>query len=221
MGTRVLADWVVATATAALAIFAGAQIWLSRKQAEDNNRQLDLLRDQTELLRQQTELLVRSRLPKLDVRLESTTEHPFVRACVRNEGPSTFELRGLYVVPWPEGLDDPIDHPGPRPFGTPNIDLSTRIDGDSGETSHIPPGEKDCFDLIGGDNIVDYYRKNPSEAPGRLAAVAIVGYPPSPSSTLYVAFPVRVDVVPDTGRFYIYTLPGKPLYADGDREISA
>lgn len=213
-----LADWVVATATTALAIFAGAQIWLSRKQAEDHNRQLELLRDQTELLRRQTELLVESRLPKLDVQLESATEHPFVRACVRNEGLSPLELRGLYVVPWPEGLDDPIDHPGPRPFGAPSIDLSDRNDGNPDEPPEIAPGKKRCFDVIGGDNIADYYRKNPSETPARLAAVAIVGYPLSPSRTLYVAFPVRVDVAPDTGRLIVYTLPGKPLYKDGDRE---
>lgn len=216
-----LADWVVAFATAILAFFAGAQMWLSRKQAEDHNRQLDLLRDQTELLRRQTELLVGSRLPKLDVRLESTTEHPFVRACVRNEGLSPFELRGLYVVPWPEGSNDPIDHPGPRPFGTPSIDLSKRNDEDPNGPPEIAPGKKRCFDVIGGDNIVYHYRKNPSEAPALLAAVAIVGYPPYPSRTLHVAFPIRVYVIPDTGRFDIFTLPGKPLYKDGEREIGA
>ena len=216
-----LADWVVATATVALALFSGAQIWLSRKQAEDRNRQLDLLRDQTDLLRRQTELLVRSRLPKLDVRLESTTEHPFVRACVRNEGLSPFELRGLYVVPWPEGLDDPSTTWAPGPSA---CQASTSRIGTMGTPTgrrRSPPGKKRCFDVIGGDNIADYYRKNPSDTPARLAAVAIVGYPLSPSRTLYVAFPVRVDVAPDTGRLIAYTLPGKPLYKDGDQELGA
>ena len=206
----------------ALAFFAGVQIRLSRKQAKDHNRQLELLRDQTELL-------VGSRLPKLDVRLESTTEHPYVRACAtRGFPPSSSAVSTSF--PWPEGSNDPIGHPGPRPFGTPSIDLSTRSDEDPLSERNdkdpdgppkIAPGKKRCFDVIGGDNVVDCYRKNPSEAPALLAAMAIVGYPPYPSSTLHAAFPVRVYVIPDTGRFDIFTLPGKPLYKGGDREIGA
>jgi len=221
MGTRVLADWVVAAATAALAIFAGAQIWLSRKQAEDNNRQLDLLRDQTELLRQQTELLVRSRLPKLDVRLESTTEHPFARACVRNEGPSAFELRGLYAVPWPKGLDDPTDQPGPRAIGAPSVRFQALGARRSNGPLKIDPGKEHCFGVFNLGDIIRRSIKDQSGGAVRLAVVTIVGYPPNPSKTLYVTFPFFVNVKSDTGSFYIYTLPAKPLYKDGDREIGA
>ncbi|WP_041554967.1 hypothetical protein [Oceanithermus profundus] len=217
-----VADWIVALATLALATFAAAQIWLSRKQSEDNSRQLALLRDQTELLRRQTELIVKARQPKVSVRLLKTDEHPYVRGYVRNDGLYPVTWYGGFVAPWPEGVADPSELKMEKPFGIPSLEPHRECRGRTLEEDDLlvlRPNEEWCFDLIGADNILYHYRKNPMNDKVRLAVVLMVGYPPSPTGTVHIIYPANFYMPPDSDRFSILVLPRTPLYVDGEREI--
>jgi len=215
------ADWLVALGTLALAAFAAVQIWLSRKQGEDNSRQIALLRDQTELLRQQTELIVKARQPKVSVRLLRVDEHPYVRGYVRNDGLYPVTWYGGFVVPWPEGVADPSKLDRQKPFGVPTLEPHESCHGRTREKDELLvllPTKEWCFDLVGADNILYHYRKNPMDESVRLAVVLMVGYPPSPTGTVYVIYPVNFYLPPDGDHFSILVLPRKPLYVDGERE---
>lgn len=215
------ANWIVALATLALAAFAAAQIWLSRKQAGDADRQLALLRDQTELLRQQTELIVKARQPKVSIRLLKTDEHPYIRGYVRNNGLYPLTWYGGFVAPWPKGVANPSELRMEKPFGIPSLKPRQECRGRVYKKDNLlvlQPNEEWCFDLIGADNILYHYRKNPPGDSVRLAVVLMVGHPPSPTGTVYVIYPVNFYVPPGIDRFSVLVLPRKPLYVDGERE---
>lgn len=224
MGGINLADWIIALATLALAAFAAVQIWLSRKQGKDTSQQLALLRDQTELLRQQTELIVKARQPKVSVRLLKTDEHPYVRGYVRNDGLYPVTWHGGFLAPWPEGVTDPSKLRTEKPFGIPTLEPHRECRGRAHEEDDflvLQPNEEWCFDLIGADNLLYHYRKNPPGEMVRLAIVLMVGYPPSPVGTSSVIYPVHFYMPPNSDRFSILVLLRKPLYVDDEHEIEA